>query len=118
MLLQHQIDGIDFHVGDKQDFVYDILSHPLNDEWAAPPLAVLGAAADRHPRVLHRRWGKAAPHLRGNFYGYERVRGPKKLLVAHPAASPPRSCTTSRRSTTAPSCCPGTTTTSRAPTTA
>jgi putative CocE/NonD family hydrolase len=53
---------------------------------AAPPLAVLGAAADRHPRVLHRRWGKAALHLRGNFYGYERVRGPKKLLVAHPGS--------------------------------
>jgi uncharacterized protein len=31
-------------------------------------------------------WGKAALHLRGNFYGYERVRGPKKLLVTHPAS--------------------------------
>ncbi len=59
-------------------------------------------------------WGKAALHLRGNFYGFERVSGPKKLLVAHRPDSPRRSSTTSASSSTATNCCPGTTTTPRA----
>ena len=31
-------------------------------------------------------WGKAALHLRGNFMGYERVSGPKQLLVTGAAS--------------------------------
>ena len=33
VLYQHELRGIDFHVGDKHEFVYDILSHPLDDQW-------------------------------------------------------------------------------------
>ncbi|MFK0152009.1 CocE/NonD family hydrolase [Streptomyces sp. NPDC090493] len=84
VLVQHQIDGIDFHVGDKQDFVYDVLSHPLDDEWQRRRSPFWELPEIDIPVFSIGVWGKAALHLRGNFYGFERVRGPKKLLVAHP----------------------------------
>lgn len=86
VLLQHQAQGIDFHTGDKDRFVYDALSHPLDDEWQRRRSPFWELSEIDIPVFSIGVWGKAALHLRGNFTGYERVRGPKKLLVAHPSS--------------------------------
>ena len=85
VLYQHELRGIGFHVGDKHEFVYDILSHPLDDEWHRRRSPFWELPEVDIPVFSIGVWGKAALHLRGNFYGYERVAGPKKLLVAHPS---------------------------------
>ncbi|WP_194896507.1 CocE/NonD family hydrolase, partial [Catenulispora pinisilvae] len=85
VLYQHELKGIDFHVGDKHEFVYDVLSHPLDDEWQRRRSPFWELPEVEIPVFSIGVWGKAALHLRGNFYGYERVSGPKKLLVAHPS---------------------------------
>jgi uncharacterized protein len=84
ILVQHQIDGIDYHVGDKDKFVYDILSHPFDDEWQRRRSPFWELENIDIPVFSIGVWGKSSLHLRGNFCGFERVRGPKKLLVAHP----------------------------------
>ncbi|MES2258225.1 MAG: CocE/NonD family hydrolase [Pseudomonadota bacterium] len=84
VLLQHQTEGHDIRGGERHQVMPDILSHTMDDAWQR----------DRAPlHELHRVdipvfsigvWGKAGLHLRGNVLGYERVAGPKKLLIAAP----------------------------------
>lgn len=61
--------------------IYDMYSHPLDDEWQRrrSPFWELGKIDI--PVLSIGAWGKASLHLRGNFMGYERVSGPKKLLI-------------------------------------
>ena len=77
--------GIDFRVGDKHEFVYDILSHPLDDEWHRRRSPFRELQQVEIPVFSIGVWGKAALHLRSNLYGYEHVSGPKRLLIAHPS---------------------------------
>jgi uncharacterized protein len=86
ILMQHESNGIDFHVGQKDQFVYDILSHPFDDEWHRTRSPFWELDEIEIPVFSIGAWGKAALHLRGNFSGYERVSGPKKLLITHPAS--------------------------------
>jgi putative CocE/NonD family hydrolase len=85
VLVQHELNDIDFHVGDKHEFVYDVLSHPLDDEWQHRRSPFWELPDVDIPVFSIGVWGKAALHLRGNFNGFERVQGPKKLLITHPA---------------------------------
>ncbi len=85
VLLNHQAQGIDFAAGGKDRFVYDALSHPFDDDWQRIRSPFWELDKVDIPVFSIGVWGKAALHLRGNFTGYERVRGPKKLLVAHPS---------------------------------
>ena len=84
VLMQHKADGIDFSVGDKDRFLYDALSHPFDDEWQRRRSPFWELPEVDIPVFSIGVWGKAGLHLRGNFTGFERVRGPKQLLVAHP----------------------------------
>lgn len=84
VLMQHELNGIDFQVGDKHNFVYDVLTHPFDDEWQRRRSPFWELPDVDIPVFSIGVWGKASLHLRGNFYGYERVSGPKQLLVAHP----------------------------------
>jgi uncharacterized protein len=73
ILMQHESNGIDFHVGQKDQFVYDILSHPFDDEWHRTRSPFWELEEIEIPVFSIGAWGKAALHLRGNFSGYERV---------------------------------------------
>jgi putative CocE/NonD family hydrolase len=86
ILLQHQAEGVDFHVGGKDQVVYEMLTHRFDDEWQRrrSPFWELGEVDI--PVFSIGVWGKAALHLRGNFEGFRLVSGPKQLLVAHPSS--------------------------------
>jgi len=86
VLMQHKLNGIDFRDGNKHEVVYDALAHPFDDEWQRRRSPFWELPDVDIPVFSIGVWGKAALHLRGNFYGFERVRGPKKLLVTHPAS--------------------------------
>ncbi|MFG1609776.1 CocE/NonD family hydrolase [Actinoplanes sp. NPDC049265] len=84
VLMQHQANGIDFAVGGKDRFLYEALSHPLDDDWQRRRSPFWELPDVDIPVFSVGVWGKAGLHLRGNFTGFERVRGPKHLLVTHP----------------------------------
>jgi len=84
VLLQHQAQGIDFSTGNKDRFLYDALSHPFDDDWQRRRSPFWELSEIEIPVFSIGVWGKGPLHLRGNFTGYERVRGPKKLLITHP----------------------------------
>ena len=84
VLLQHEANGIEFAVGGKDRVVYDILSHPFDDEWQRTRSPYWELDQVDIPVYSIGVWGKGPLHLRGNFTGYERVTGPKRLLVADP----------------------------------
>ncbi len=81
ILLHHQTQSIDFHEGKKDQVVYDIYSHPLDDEWQRQRSPFWELSEVDIPVFSIGAWGKSGLHLRGNFTGFERVRGPKQLLV-------------------------------------
>ncbi len=84
VMLQHQAEGHDLRGGDRHLAIADILDHPFDDEWQRrrAPFWELDQVAI--PVFSIGVWGKATLHLRGNVLGYERVKGPKQLLIAHP----------------------------------
>jgi uncharacterized protein len=81
VLLQHQAEGHPIDEKGRGQVIYDMYSHPLDDEWQRrrSPFWELGKIDI--PVLSIGAWGKASLHLRGNFMGYERVSGPKKLLI-------------------------------------
>ena len=81
VLLQHQAQGIDFHEGGKDQVIYDIYSHPLDDEWQKRRSPFWELAEVDIPVFSIGAWGKSGLHLRGNFMGFEQVIGPKQLLI-------------------------------------
>ncbi|HTX63909.1 MAG TPA: CocE/NonD family hydrolase [Acidimicrobiales bacterium] len=83
-LLQHQAEGIDFRVGAKDQVVYDMLTHRLDDEWQRRRSPFWELSGVDIPVFSIGVWGKAALHLRGNFEGFRLVGGPKRLLITHP----------------------------------
>jgi uncharacterized protein len=84
VLLQHQAQGIGFEVGKKDRVIYDIYEHPLDDEWQRRRSPFWELDQVDIPVFSIGSWGKAGLHLRGNFTGFERVAGPKQLLVVEP----------------------------------
>lgn len=84
VLYQHYLNSIDFHEGRKHEFIYDCLTHPFDDEWQRRRSPFWELDQVDIPVLSIGAWGKGPLHLRGNFYGYERVTGPKKLLITHP----------------------------------
>ncbi|WP_261574754.1 CocE/NonD family hydrolase [Frankia gtarii] len=84
VLMQHTLNGIGFREGGKDQFVYEALSHPFDDEWQRRRSPFWELDKVEIPVFSIGVWGKGPLHLRGNFYGFERVRGPRQLLVTHP----------------------------------
>jgi len=56
-------------------------AHPLDDEWQRRHSPFWELDQVDIPVISIGAWGKASLHLRGNVMGYERVRGPKQLLL-------------------------------------
>lgn len=81
VLLQHQAQGIDFHAGGKDQIIYDIYSHPLDDEWQKRRSPFWELSEVDIPVFSIGAWGKSGLHLRGNFTGFEQVVGAKQLLI-------------------------------------
>jgi predicted acyl esterase len=86
ILLQHEANGIDFHVGHKDQFIYDLYSHPTDDEWHRRRSPFWELPDVSIPVFSIGAWGKAGLHLRGNFEGFRQVSGPKQLLITHPSS--------------------------------
>ena len=63
------------------DFVGQALRHPSYDGFWSERTAVDRLADIDIPVYSIANWNQGGLHLRGNLYGYEQVRGPKKLLV-------------------------------------
>jgi hypothetical protein len=84
VLYQHALNGIDYRAGAKSEVLHDALSHPFDDEWQRRRSPFWQLPKVDIPVLSIGVWGKGPLHLRGNFYGYERVAGPKQLLIAHP----------------------------------
>ena len=81
VLLQHMANGKPVAGNGRGDVVYDIYSHPFDDDWQRRRSPFWELDKIDIPVLSIGSWGKASLHLRGNFLGFERVRGPKQLLV-------------------------------------
>ena len=88
VLLQHQAEGHDVHGGDRYRFLSDLIEHPLDDEWQRTRSPFWELDRVDIPVLSIGNWGKAPLHLRGNVVGFERIRGPKQLLITHADSFP------------------------------
>lgn len=81
VLLQHQAQGLSMTEHGRDRVIYDMYAHRFDDEWQRRRSPFWELDQVEIPVLSIGAWGKASLHLRGNFMGYERVRGPKQLLV-------------------------------------
>ncbi len=81
VLLQHQAEGHPIDEKGRDRVIYDIYAHRLDDEWHRRRSPFWELDQIDIPVLSIGAWGKASLHLRGNFMGYERVSGPKQLLI-------------------------------------
>jgi len=86
VLLQHQADGLPMTEHGRERVIYDMYAHPFDDEWQRRRSPFWELDQIDIPVLSIGAWGKAALHLRGNFMGYERVSGPKQLLITGAAS--------------------------------
>ncbi|HLH70591.1 MAG TPA: CocE/NonD family hydrolase [Candidatus Dormibacteraeota bacterium] len=84
LILNHRELGHDIWGGERYRFLINMWSHRLDDDWHRSRSPFWELDQVDIPVLSIGVWGKRALHLRGNFLGFERVRGPKQLLVAHP----------------------------------
>jgi uncharacterized protein len=88
VLLQHQANGLDLREGGRGDVIYDIYDHPLDDAWQRRRSPFWELDQIDIPVLSIGAWGKAGLHLRGNITGFQRVTGPKQLLITEAASFP------------------------------
>jgi uncharacterized protein len=81
VLLQHHGNGLPIVDNGRGDFINDIYQHPFDDEWQRRRSPFWELDQVDIPVFSIGAWGKASLHLRGNFEGYRRVQGPKRLLI-------------------------------------
>ncbi len=81
VLLQHQAQGLPIDGQGRGAVIYDMYNHPFDDEWQRRRSPYWELDQVDIPVLSIGAWGKASLHLRGNFTGFEKVRGPKQLLV-------------------------------------
>ena len=81
VLLQHQAQGLSMTTNGRDRVIYDIYAHRFDDEWQRRRSPFWELDQVEIPVLSIGSWGKGSLHLRGNVMGYERVRGPKQLLV-------------------------------------
>ena len=84
VITQHVWEGHDIRGGGRSELVYDILSHPLDDEWQRHRSPFWELDQIDIPVLSIGVWGKSSLHLRGNFTGFEGVKGPRQLLITEP----------------------------------
>jgi len=86
VLLQHMADGLPMTEHGRDRVIYEMYAHPLDDDWQRRRSPFWELDQVDIPVMSIGAWGKGTLHLRGNFMGYERVRGPKQLLVTGAAS--------------------------------
>lgn len=84
VLLQHQAEGHGIFGGNRHLALPEMLNHPFDDEWQRRRSPFWELDQVDIPVFSIGVWGKSTLHLRGNVMGYERVKGPKQLLITHP----------------------------------
>jgi predicted acyl esterase len=84
LMLQHQATGHDIYGGNRYKFLTDMYAHPFDDEWHRTRSPFWELDKVDIPVFSIGVWGKGALHLRGNVLGFQRVKGPKHLLITHP----------------------------------
>ncbi len=82
VLLQHQAEGHKMASYGRDRVIYDMYAHTLDDDWQRRRSPFWELDQIDIPVLSIGTWGKASLHLRGNFMGFERVSGPKQLLIA------------------------------------
>src|SRR5262249_23794764 len=85
---QHQAEGHDPLGGDRYRMPADVAAHPLDGAWHKTRAPFWELDQVDIPVLSVGCWGKGGLHLRGNVLGYQRVRGPKQLLIAHADSFP------------------------------
>jgi putative CocE/NonD family hydrolase len=86
VLLQHQAEGHVMEANGRGETMYEIYAHRFDDEWQRSRSPYWELDKVDIPVFSIGAWGKRALHLRGNITGYQRVSGPKKLLVVDTAS--------------------------------
>jgi len=81
VLLQHHAQGHDPRGGGRGEVLAEMLTHTLDDEWQRRRAAFWELDAIDIPVFSIGLWGKMSLHLRGNVNGFERVKGPRRLLI-------------------------------------
>jgi putative CocE/NonD family hydrolase len=87
VLSRHQDQGHDVFGSDRYKLIANILSHPFDDEWQRRRAPFWELDRVTIPVLSIGCWGKAGLHLRGNVVGFNRVAGPRKLLVVDAMSS-------------------------------
>ena len=73
--------GQEHKAPDMPDLTRDALEHSTYDEWWRDRSAYERLSEIDIPVLSIGHWGKVGLHLRGNILGYEKIQGPKKLVV-------------------------------------
>ncbi|MGJ9420658.1 CocE/NonD family hydrolase [Massilia sp. CMS3.1] len=81
VLLQHMGSGLSISGNGRSQVIYDMYDHPFDDEWQRRRAPFWELDQVDIPVLSIGAWGKASLHLRGNFEGFRRVKGPKQLLI-------------------------------------
>ena len=84
VMLQHMGEGHDLRGGNRHQVMAEFLSHPMDDAYWRDHSAFWELDQVDIPVFSIGVWGKASLHLRGNVNGFQRVTGPKQLLIAAP----------------------------------
>ena len=81
VILQHMGEPHSLTAHGRGEVLSHMYAHPFDDEWQRRRSPFWELDQVDIPVFSIGAWGKAALHLRGNFEGFRRVRGPKQLLV-------------------------------------
>ena len=81
VLLQHMGTGLSITEHGRARAIYDMYDHPFDDAWQRRRSPFWELDQVDIPVLSIGAWGKASLHLRANFEGFRRVKGPKQLLI-------------------------------------
>ncbi|WP_397474897.1 CocE/NonD family hydrolase [Pusillimonas sp.] len=81
VMLQHQAEGHDVRGGQRHELLPNIISNTLDNDWHRRRSPFWELDQVDIPVFSIGAWSKAGLHLRGNVMGFNRVRGPKQLLL-------------------------------------
>ncbi len=81
VMMQHQAEGYDVRGGQRHELLPNIMANPLDNEWHRRRSPFWELDKVDIPVFSIGAWSKAGLHLRGNVMGFNRVSGPRQLLL-------------------------------------